>query len=120
MGFDLLPEPQGRRDMEKLCRHVAGEIPALIHAAVAQYRDFSSTPPPLDAKGFAAHHAACRAALAHVEALTKLSRWLAGGAGEAGQKGGNETPETLLGEARAAIAALSEGMDDEDKNDPAP
>ncbi|MBL6934017.1 MAG: hypothetical protein ISR48_01255 [Alphaproteobacteria bacterium] len=122
MGSDLLPPPQDGPHMESLYRDVVGEMPALIQGAVAQYRDFSSLPPPLDAKGFAAHHAACRATLAHVEALTKLSRWLAGGTGEAGQKDAaetSETPENLLGEARAAIAALSQGMEDDDNTDTA-
>jgi hypothetical protein len=55
-----------------------------------------------DTKAFAGHHAACRAALAHVEALVKLGR-LMGAEGSA-----VEDAATILVEARQAIAAFPE------------
>ncbi len=55
-----------------------------------------------DAKAFAGHHAACRAALAHVEALVKLGRVM-GAQGPAA-----EDAATILVEARQAIAAFPE------------
>lgn len=55
-----------------------------------------------DAKQFAAHHAAARAALAHLEHLLKLQ------ASASGREGGGDLAEaqTLLIEARQAIALL--------------
>ena len=51
-------------------------LPNLIQNATNSYELFSLTEAPEDAKGFAAHHAACKAALSHVELLTKLVRWV--------------------------------------------
>lgn len=58
-----------------------------------------------DTKAFAAHHAACRAALAHLGELVKLARQM-----------GSEAPEleeatSMLVEARAALAEYEEERD---------
>ncbi len=50
-------------------------LPNLIQSATVSYEAFSEAEVPEDAKGFASHHAACKAALSHVELLTKLARW---------------------------------------------
>ena len=50
-------------------------LPSLIQGATNSYETFSQAEIPEDAKGFAAHHAACKSALSHVELLTKLVRW---------------------------------------------
>lgn len=50
-------------------------LPGLIQETAQSYETFIWTDVPEDAKGFAAHHAACKAALSHVELLTKLARW---------------------------------------------
>lgn len=50
-------------------------LPSLIQSATVSYEAFSMAEVPEDAKGFSAHHAACKAALSHVELLTKLVRW---------------------------------------------
>lgn len=50
-------------------------LPSLIETATQSYEAFCQTDVPEDAKGFAAHHAACKAALSHVEVLTKLVKW---------------------------------------------
>lgn len=66
-----------------------------------------------DAKAFAAHHAACRAALGHLEALLKLIRTASGAAPE----GEADHPDvaSLLLAARAGIAATEDpSHDDED------
>ena len=55
-----------------------------------------------DTKAFAAHHAACRAALAHLEHLIKLARAMGGAGAEA------EEAEIVLVEAREAVAAFKE------------
>ncbi len=55
-----------------------------------------------DTKAFLGHQAACRAALAHVEALVKLGRLMGAEAGTA------EDAATILVEARQAIAAIEE------------
>jgi hypothetical protein len=91
-------------DLEALRQRLAGLLPARIEAAVAAYERFAGAEPPEDAKGFAAWHAAAKAALAHVEQLVKLARW-AEGTPEADGDGG---VGRLLAEARAALDALDD------------
>ena len=55
-----------------------------------------------DTKAFLGHHAACRAALAHIEQLMKLGRLLGG------EAAGADDATTILVEARQAIAAIEE------------
>lgn len=40
-----------------------------------EYEIFAHQSMPEDAKGVAAHHGACKAALSHLELLAKLTRW---------------------------------------------
>jgi hypothetical protein len=84
-------------DLAGLRQTLAGTLPGRIHAAVAGYEEFTGTAPPADAKGFAAWHAAAKAALAHVDLLVKLARWAEGSA-EADEDAGMER---LLAGARA-------------------
>ena len=78
-----------------------------IAQAVKSYDGFVEEVPPADVKGFAAHHAACRAALAHVEMLVKLARWAEGK--ETMTDSEAEDFDRLLAEARSAV----DEMDDE-------
>lgn len=59
-----------------------------------------------DTKAFTAHHAACRAALAHLDQLVKLAKSM----GQTGPEIDEAT--TVLGEARSAIARYEEEDDD--------
>lgn len=54
---------------------VALFLPAAIEKALDSYHAFSDQDIPDDAKGFSAHHGACKVAIAHVELLLKLARW---------------------------------------------
>jgi hypothetical protein len=65
-----------------------------------------------DTKAFAAHHAACRAALAHLEHLLKLAR-AAGGTGPE-----IEEAASILLEAREAIAQFEEEDPDGEEEQP--
>ncbi len=90
-------------DLDTLRRRLKQALPMRIAAAASGYDQFTAEPPGLDAKTFAAHHAACKSALAHIELLIKLARWAAGEipspAGES-----EESLDALLAEARAALA----------------
>jgi hypothetical protein len=46
--------------------------PAVVKNLVAAYADFSHMVDAADAKAFAAHHTACKAALGHLETLMKV------------------------------------------------
>ncbi len=54
---------------------VASFLPESIARALGSYRRFMEGDVPDDAKGFSAHHTACKVAIAHVELLLKLARW---------------------------------------------
>lgn len=51
-------------------------LPRAIRCAVASYQQFSQQLTPDDPKQFIAYHNACRAALVHVDTLSKLTRWV--------------------------------------------
>lgn len=50
-------------------------LPQQISKVIRSYEDFSEQPVPYDAKGFGAHHNACKSAVVHAETLLKLARW---------------------------------------------
>lgn len=96
-------------DLTGLRARLATTLPDHVAAALAGYEDFTATSPPADAKGFAAWHAAAKAALAHVDLLVKLARWASGSA----ESEADDGMERLLSNARAALDALDE-CDEED------
>lgn len=49
----------------------------LKYKVISSYEDFAGQPVPDDAKGFTAHHNACKSAVVHAETLLKLARWTA-------------------------------------------
>lgn len=77
-------------------------LPDRIAAAVDSYGRFAAAEAPEDAKGFAAHHAACRAALAHMDLLVKLARWAEAGQDDA-PPAEDDSLDRLLAEARSAL-----------------
>lgn len=78
-------------------------IGSAIHRALESYARFSAQDVPDDAKGFAAHHTACKAAVAHVDYLLRLSRWT-------GKDESNEADNltALLGEAEDEVRRYQE------------
>ena len=54
---------------------IAQTLPHAIERAIGSYHHFYDQPTPTDAKEFASHHTACKAAIAHIELLLKLARW---------------------------------------------
>ncbi|ARJ66200.1 hypothetical protein WV31_11290 [Magnetospirillum sp. ME-1] len=91
-------------DMTGLRTRLAASLPDHVAAALAGYEEFTASAPPADAKGFAAWHAAAKAALAHVDLLVKLARWAEGSS----EPDGDDGFERLLAGARAALDAIDE------------
>lgn len=50
-------------------------LPEKISEVMDSYDNFAEQPVPEDAKGFSAHHSACKAAVVHAETLLKLAKW---------------------------------------------
>jgi hypothetical protein len=55
---------------------ISGFLPDAIAKAITSYHHFADAEVNnKDAKEFAAHHSACKVAIAHIELLLKLARW---------------------------------------------
>jgi hypothetical protein len=88
---------------------VGPDLMRAVARIVDGYRSLLELPPPLDdPKAFTAHHAACRAALAHLEHVLRLI-----GMTEAEQTGRVRGAAALLAQARRAND-LTEKEDDPD------
>jgi len=94
------------KDMPALRKQIRAALPSLLGKALTGYRRFAAEPPPKDAKGFATHHAACRAALAHMELLLRLARW-AEANGNSDESSGEDIAKLIL-EAREALSEITE------------
>ena len=77
-------------------------LPGFLDKATNGYRRFNAIDPPDDAKAFAAHHAACRAALAHIQLLLSLARWVETADGSTREEAGDDL-DRLVAEAQIAL-----------------
>jgi hypothetical protein len=94
---------------------IGEQLDQAARAVLDDYRDFAARAASSEAgaKAFTARHAACRAALAHLEHLLRIAR-----ATSSGAKGeGLDEAEAALVATRGEIAGLR-GGDDEDEGDP--
>lgn len=89
------------KNLQSLREKLKKALPLHISKVMKSYKEFSEKPVPEDAKGFGAHHNACKSAVVHVETLLKLARWTEDGDGDA-DVGGENRWAAILAEARAA------------------
>ena len=80
-------------------------LPSRICEVMNSYDAFAASDIPADAKGFAAYHGACKAALAHVEVLLKIAKWSEESASEQNPSGGIAE---LLAEAKEALNSMED------------
>jgi pyrroloquinoline quinone (PQQ) biosynthesis protein C len=91
---------------------ISAQLEAAATRVIESYRTFMNDEPEAgDARAFAAHHAACKAALAHLDLLMRLAR-LVGVEPEAVEA--SEEEAQLIAEAREALAG-EEDSDDDDR-----
>ena len=95
--------------LETLRLSIARLLPLAMEQAVASYREFVVVEVPLEAKEFKDHHTAGRTALVHLETLLRLARWAALPAGAGEEPAAEEEIDTMVSEARQALAALRAG-----------
>lgn len=102
-----MPKKQGPNFEDHTRAKIAMHLPGAIDCAVQSYRRFANQLPPEDAKEFAAHHAACKTAIAHIELLLKLATWarLPSDSGDDGNLAG------LMADAQAELTRLQEDDD---------
>jgi hypothetical protein len=87
-------------------------LPDVIRRVVADYGAFAQQNAPTEAKNFDQHHKACKTAVAHLLALSKLTATFK--ADKAAM--GNEM-ETLLRETRQLLAGNHDGDDEGHEED---
>lgn len=63
------------KTLQSLKNTLKKTLPQKISEVIKSYEDFSEQQAPVDAKGFSAHHTACKSAVIHAETLLKLARW---------------------------------------------
>ncbi len=96
--------------MSRLRSRLSAEIDRAIERVISSYQAFAASAPiATDAKNFAAHHAACKAALAHLDLLLKIARITEVPTTE-GQS--DDDRLALVAAARAAVCADETGEDD--------
>ncbi|MFA7431528.1 MAG: hypothetical protein WCZ23_15325 [Rhodospirillaceae bacterium] len=92
---------------------LASRLPGRLRDLLAEYDTFAQAPAPDDAKGYVAHHAACKAALQHADMLIKLLRWAEGSEPDAPVAEADEMGR-LLARARQAVEEEEGEEDDHD------
>ncbi|MBW8271334.1 hypothetical protein [Caldovatus aquaticus] len=97
--------------------HPVARLAEMVRHVVEDYRAFAATvPEEADARAFVARHAACRAALAHLEHLLRLMRAIGAADGEAGaatREAALRQAEAALAEARSELARLPAAGEEE-------
>jgi hypothetical protein len=106
-------------ELEGLKGSLKESLPKRIGDALACYDDFRGLDPGETAKEFAAHHAACKSALSHIDLLVKLLRWAEGDEKESLPL--EQLGETdLLARARKALLEDDASVDGDGDEDDAP
>ena len=77
------------------------------------YDNFSSSDIPVDAKGFSAHHSACKSAVSHAESLLRLTKLVEVEPSVSQQNSDAQNIIELITQARKEISS----QEDEDKDD---
>lgn len=97
--------------MSRLKGLIATQVDQAIERAIASYHAFAKDEPQsTDPKEFAAHHAACKAALAHLDLLLKIARIT-----ETPTPGSGDAPDERLGLLATAREAVGGAAGDEDE-----
>lgn len=63
------------KTIKALKKRLKKTLPEKISKVIDSYENFLEQGIPEDAKGFNAHHSACKSAVIHAETLMKLAKW---------------------------------------------
>jgi hypothetical protein len=97
--------------VKALKAQISAQLETAACRVIESYHSFmNEEPEPGDARAFAAHHSACKAALAHLDLLLKLARM----AGVETDAAADDEQMSLLARARAELGD-DEGSDDDDR-----
>lgn len=97
--------------MKALRVQISTQLESAATRVIESYRTFVNDEPEAgDARAFAAHHAACKAALAHLDLLMRLAK-AAGVDADAAER--DEEQARLVAEAREAVGGEGDSDDDD-------
>lgn len=99
------------KTLKTLKKNLQKTLPEKVSQVLESYETFSERPIPEDAKGFSAHHSACKSAVIHAETLLKLAKWTEDGSAETNVSSGTEDILKLLAEARAELDGAEDEQD---------
>lgn len=99
------------KTLKTLKKNLQKTLPEKVSQVLESYETFSERPIPEDAKGFSAHHSACKSAVIHAETLLKLAKWTEDGSAETNASSGTEDILKLLAEARAELDGAEDEQD---------
>ena len=88
--------------LDSFRHNLSAHLPGFLDKAANGYRRFNAVDPADNAKAFAAHHAACRAALAHIQLLLSLVRWVETADGSLREEARDDL-DRLVAEAQIAL-----------------
>lgn len=97
------------KTLKALKSNLKKTLPQKISRVISSYEEFAQQLVPEDAKGFTAHHNACRSAVVHAETLLKLARWTADDA-SCGASSASEL-QRLLAEAHEEAERYGDELD---------
>lgn len=86
-------------------------LPEKVSQVLESYENFAGQAVPEDAKGFSAHHSACKSAVIHAETLLKLAKWTEDDLSPTAENTHSDDIINLLNEARNELDGFN---DDED------
>lgn len=87
--------------LDAVRQQLSDRLPSLFAKAAADHQTLASAVAPTEAKAFAAHQAACRSVLSHMEQLIKMADWAEGSNLEERADGNNS--DHLIAKALAAL-----------------
>ena len=93
---------------------IARFLPDALDKAIVSYQGFMAEAAGTDPKAFAAHHGACKAAIAHIELLLKFARWADLPDAQAANHGNQIVLAAIMQEAEEELLRYRDGPDADD------
>lgn len=94
------------KTIKALKKQLEKTLPEKISKVIESYDNFVEKGIPEDAKGFNAHHTACKSAVTHAKTLMELSKWTEGEF-EKEESGKEDDVMNFLLEARRELSGLT-------------
>jgi adenosylmethionine-8-amino-7-oxononanoate aminotransferase len=109
---NVMAVENNKNNLAQMHSCLAALLPEATNRAIRSYHQFANQDVTHDAKNFTAHHAACKAALAHLDYLTKLAQWVAKQQPTDTQDNHTNDLNMLVQQARLQLLHVQQSYDD--------